>query len=211
MKTELPSDLNKLLKQFYANVLRVDGEYYNRSSMCIIRQSINRHLKQPPHSKPYDIMTGFEFKEANNTFKAIYKKLRKEGKGQVEHKRSVEKGDIKRLYEHSYVFNTTSPSGLLNKVCFEVLLYFCRRGQGNLRDMKPSDFEVSKDDSGKHYVHKTVSEVTKHHQGVDNENYEPEGGRIYATGTIVCPVSSFQRYLSKLNPKCSMTKAKGLV
>jgi hypothetical protein len=123
-------------------------------------------------------MTGFEFKEANNTFKAIYKKLRKEGKGQVEHKRSVEKGDIKRLYEHSYVFNTTSPSGLLNKVCFEVLLYFCRRGQGNLRDMKPSDFEVSKDDSGKHYVHKTVSEVTQNHQGVDNENCEPEGGRM---------------------------------
>jgi hypothetical protein len=28
--------------------------------------------------------------------------------------------------------------------------------------MKPSDFEVSKDDSGKHYVNKTVSEVTKH-------------------------------------------------
>ena len=83
------SDLNKLLKQFYANVRRVDGEYYNRSSMCIIRQSINRHLKQPPHSKPYDIMTGFELKEANNTFKAICKKLRKEGKGQVEHKRSI--------------------------------------------------------------------------------------------------------------------------
>jgi hypothetical protein len=56
-----------------------------------------------------------------------------------------------------------------------------------------------------------VSEVTKHHQGVDNEKYEPEGGRIYATRTIVCPVSSFQKYLSKLNPKCSMTKAKGLV
>ena len=91
-------------------------------------------------------MTGFEFKEANNTFKAMCKKLRKEGKGQVEHKRTIKKGDIKRLYEHSYVFNTTSPSGLLNKVWFEVLLYFCRRGQENLRDMEPSDFEVSMDD-----------------------------------------------------------------
>ena len=69
--------------------------------------------------------------------------------------------------------------------------------------MKPSDFEVSIDDSGKHYVHKTVSEVTTNHQGVDNENYEPEGGRMYATGTILCPVSSFQKYLSKLNPKCN--------
>ena len=42
-------------------------------------------------------MTRFEFEEANNTFKAMCKKLRKEGKGQVEHKRSTEKGDIKRL------------------------------------------------------------------------------------------------------------------
>ena len=96
-------------------VRRVDGEYYNRSS--VYNPSVHIHtFEATAYSKPYDIMTGVEFKEANNTFKAICKKLRKEGKGQVEHKRSIEKGDIKRLYEHSYVFNTSSPSGFLNKV-----------------------------------------------------------------------------------------------
>ena len=70
-------DLNKLLKQFNGNVRRVDGNYYNRSSMCIIRQCINRHLKQAPHCKPFDIMTGVKFREANNMFKVMCRKLRK--------------------------------------------------------------------------------------------------------------------------------------
>ena len=48
-----------------------------------------------------------------------------------------------------------------------------------------------------------MSEVANNHQGVDNEDYEPEGVRMYATGTFFCPVSSFQKYVSKLNPKCN--------
>ncbi|XP_071138463.1 uncharacterized protein KIAA1958-like [Mytilus edulis] len=195
-----PASLNNLLKEFYVNIRQANGDYYSRSSFCVIRQSINRHLKQPPHNKPFDVITDTAFTTANNIFKAMCKKLRKEGKGQIKHKKSVDKGDIKKLYEHPRTFNVNSPSGLLNKVWFEVLLYFCRRGQENLREMKPQDFKISKDDEGKEYVHKISSEMTKNHQGVDEEDFEPEGGRMYATGTPMCPVLSFKKYLDKLNP-----------
>jgi hypothetical protein len=47
------------------------------------------------------------------------------------------------------LINTDIPSVLLNKVLFEILLYFCRRGHENAREMKPGDFEVSIDDNGK--------------------------------------------------------------
>ncbi|CAC5420085.1 KCTD1_15 [Mytilus coruscus] len=195
-----PASLNNLLKDFYVNIRQANGDFFSRSSFCIIRQSINRHLKQPAHNKPFDIISDTEFTTANNVFKAMCKKLRKEGKGQIKHKKSVAKGDIKKLYEHPRAFNVNSPSGLLNKVWFEVLLYFCRRGQGNLREMKPSDFQISEDDEGKEYVHKISSEVTKNHQGVEEEDFEREGGRMYATGTPMCPVLSFKKYLRKLNP-----------
>ncbi|CAC5400615.1 KCTD1_15 [Mytilus coruscus] len=89
------------------------------SRFCVIRQSINRHLKQPPHKKTFDILSDTEFITANNVFKAMWKQLKKEGKEQIKHKKSVAKGDIKKLYEHSRVFNVKSPSGLLNKVWFE--------------------------------------------------------------------------------------------
>ncbi|CAG2251361.1 KCTD1_15 [Mytilus edulis] len=152
-----PASLNNLLKEFYVNIRQANGDYYSRSSFCVIRQSINRHLKQPPHNKPFDVITDTAFTTANNIFKAMCKKLRKEGKGQIKHKKSVDKGDIKKLYEHPH-------------------------------------------DEGKEYVHKISSEMTKNHQGVDEEDFEPEGGRMYATGTPMCPVLSFKKYLDKLNP-----------
>jgi len=184
------NDLNNLLKEFYVNVRRANGEHYTRSSLSVIRQSINRHLKQPPHNKTFDIINGIEFKTCNDAFKAMCKKLRKEGKGQVKHKRPVDKGDIKKLYDHPRVFNVETPQGLLNKVFFEILLYFCRRGQEDLRDLRPDL---------KEYIRRTSSEVTKNHQGVDDEDYEPEGGRMYATVTPRCPVTSFKKYLEKRN------------
>lgn len=51
----------------------------------------------------------------------------------------------------------------------------------------------------KEYVRRTSSEVTKNHQGVDDEDYEPEGGRVYATGTHRCPVTSFKKSVEKRN------------
>ncbi|CAG2195428.1 Dixin [Mytilus edulis] len=112
---------------------------------------------------------------ANDAFKAMCKKMRQEGKGKIQHKPSIQKGDIVKLYNHSRVFNPNIPTGLLNKVFFEVMLYFCRRGQENLRDLKVSDFDILTDDSGKRYVSKVTSELTKNHQGAQTEEFEPEG------------------------------------
>jgi len=68
--------------------------------------------------------------------------------------------------------------------------------------MKPSDFEVSTDDNGKRFNYKVTYELTKNHQGLRNEQFEPEGGRMYETRTPLCPVKSFIKYLDKRNPKC---------
>ena len=69
--------------------------------------------------------------------------MREQGKDQVHHKPTIQKGDMQKLYSHPHVFNTDIPSGLLNKVLFEILLYFCRRGQENVREMKPSDLRLA--------------------------------------------------------------------
>ena len=58
--------------------------------------------------------------------------------------------DLKKLYE-SDVFNQNSPETLQNKVFFEVMLYFCRRGRQNLRELKKTDFSFSTDGETCHY------------------------------------------------------------
>ena len=50
-------ELGELLCDFYANVRSKDGEIYKKSSMPAIRSGLNRHLKTPPHSKPFTIIT----------------------------------------------------------------------------------------------------------------------------------------------------------
>jgi len=140
-----------------------------------------------------NIIKDSAFDGANNAHSSICKRMRQDGKGKINHKPSIQKGDMQKLCTDPYVFNTDTPAGLL---------YFCRRRQENLRSMSPKDFEVRTDDSGKHYVCKVSSELTKNHQGICNEQYEAEGGRMYETKTQMCPVQSFLKYIRKRNPNC---------
>ena len=67
------------------------------------------------------------------------RRRRAEGKGAVAHNPALTVDDLRKLYNHEFVFNVNVPQGLLNKVVFEIMFYFCRRGQENLHNQ---DFEV---------------------------------------------------------------------
>jgi hypothetical protein len=59
------------------------------------------------------------------------------------------------------VFSVATPTGLLNKVWFELCLHFCRRGREKQRELKPEMFALESDNLGKRYIHQVSSEVTK--------------------------------------------------
>jgi hypothetical protein len=54
--------------------------------------------------------------------------------------------------------NPDTPQGLLNKVLFETIFYFCRRGRENIRELETSDFEIKVDADNRCYVVKVKSE-----------------------------------------------------
>ena len=87
----------------------------------------------------------------------------------------------------------------MNKLIFEVILYFCRRGQENLHPLKVSDFEIKIGADRYKYVQKITSELDKNHQGNSViSDIEGTGGKMYETsGNAMCPVASFAKYLSK--------------
>jgi hypothetical protein len=41
--------------------------------------------------------------------------------------------DIRKLYHQTLPMNPDTPQGLLNKVLFETIFYFCRRGRENIK------------------------------------------------------------------------------
>ena len=116
-------ELSVLLQDFYSNIRTKRGKLYKKNSLLGIRQSINRYLKD--NGVTLDIITDPEFTLAKGNFTSILRKTKKAGKGSTNHH------IIQHLYKHPIVFNTSTPQGLVNKVIFEVILYFCRRGQEN--------------------------------------------------------------------------------
>ena len=83
--------------------------------------------------------------------------LKRQGLAKVEHKPPICEEDLKKLYE-STAFGLDDPEKLQNKVFFEVMLYFCRRGRQNLRQLKKTNFSFNTDSTGARYVCKATGE-----------------------------------------------------
>lgn len=192
------NDLCSLLRDFYANVKNKKGELYKKNSLLNIRQSLNRFFKE--NDKCFDIINDAEFAVANSTFKGQLHKIRQEGKGNVTHHEPISFLDLQKMYKHKHLFNTETPTGLVNKVIFEIILHFCRKGQQNLSSLSVSDFVIKTGTDNIKYVQKITSEHDKNHQGnTTNSDIEGTGVKMYATGNDICPVKSFEKYLSKRN------------
>ena len=115
---------------------------------------------------------------------------------------AIDENDIAKLYS-SGVFDQNSPTGLQLKGWFELMLYICRRGRENLRELKKDHFVVATDSDGRQYVTQAVDELTKMTRE-DNQSSGTDAGRMYETSTDQCPVRSFMKYRSKLNPECEL-------
>lgn len=100
-----------------------------------------------------DVINGAEFNDASCIFKVKQVELKKMGKAKVEHKPPIAQEDLKKLYR-SEPFDVNTPTGLQNKVGFEIMLFFCRQGQENLR-------ELQIDASGRKYVYQKKDELKK--------------------------------------------------
>ena len=185
-------ELALVLKSFYVEARKKDGSFYSMGSLKTLRFGLNRHFKAV---RGVDIMNEEEFSEANKVFAAKCVQLKKDGHVKVHHKPPIADADLKKLYE-SGVFSTDFPKTLLNKVFFEIMLCFCRRGRQNLRRLRKSDFVVKTDSTGTKFVSKVVDELTKNHREDDEAE---EGGIVCAVEGPFCPVASFEKYLHQLN------------
>ena len=78
------------------------------------------------------------------------------------------------------------------------MLFLCRRGRQNLRELKKEDFSICTDSSGVRFVCKGRDELTKNRRENDEAQ---ESQTVFEIGGPFCPVLSFEKYVSGLNPK----------
>ena len=190
--------LVETLSVFYFNARTVDGQMYKSSSLEGLRHGLNRFIQGPPNNRNIDIIKDPEFRDANDAFKSAMRELKSAGKGEIEHHPQISEADLKKLYDN---MNTDAPSQLLEKVQFDIRFYFSRHGTENMHSMTKDTFVIKKDpNTGLKYVTKKTDELNKNHCKQDKERYSafmPE-----CPGDPKCPVASFEKMLSLLNPEC---------
>ncbi|TNM87696.1 hypothetical protein fugu_005917 [Takifugu bimaculatus] len=124
-----------VLRSFYAEARSKSGQLYSKSSLISIRSSLNRYLNEPPYCRTLDLTKDPELRSANLALAAVIRRLEEQGAGPVVQKQAITRSDLRKLYESS-VFDTNTPYGLLNKVWFEICMYFCTRGRENQRELQ---------------------------------------------------------------------------
>lgn len=184
--------LNDLLRKFYVEARKKNGDYYKSSALGSIRFGIHRYLQS--QQRNIDIRNDPEFTESNKVFKAQVIKLNKQGKGEV-NRSDIGPDDLKKLYL-SDVLSPFSADGLQRKVFFDLLMYLPgKRNRSNVREQTRDTFLIGyNSNTGLKYVYPNPS----HFENVFAEGKCPRMNE--KPGNPRCPVASFLKYLSKLNP-----------
>ena len=189
-------ELDKKLSKFYVEARTKDGELYKKTSLDAFRYGLNRYLKKTSTST-FDLLKDPAFADSNDCFKVALKEIKSAGKAEIDHKPPLSESDRQKLYK-SIFFNPDTPQGLYNKVQYDVRYYFARRGSENMNTLTKDSFMLKRDpDTGKRFV-VSKDELTKNH-GLDDT--DADGGLMVETHTDDCPVNSFLKYLSKLDPE----------
>ncbi|CAC5383165.1 unnamed protein product [Mytilus coruscus] len=178
--------LNDRLCYFNGSLRTKQGTDCSKSALVGIRSAISRHITGPPYNREINIVTDKSFMPSNHLITGMMKKLTREGKDITVHK---------KLTDH--------PVTLQNKVFWDIMLNFRRRGQEVLSDLKKTTYAKCKDDIGQEYYKMTYNECDKTHHGVDSKENSRDV-RMYAKlGDIHCPVFSLDFYLGTLSPRCT--------
>ena len=193
-------DLCQLLRKFYGEVRKENGEKYSKSSLCNIRAAIQRHLASPPFGRNINILKGESFVSANNVFDGSLKTQKTNGEDTTKSYPEISEEDMETLFS-SDVFSLNDPVGLQRLVFFNLQYMFCRRGRKGLRSLKKDAFEVERDGANKEFLYQRYNEHSKNHPGTLNEKFHAKK-KLYATDDEFCPVKTYKLYLSKLNPLC---------
>lgn len=140
--------LDDLLSDYWLEARTKKNELYKSNSLKNIRYSIQRHLEEKCQT-PINIIQDTEFSNSNRSFKAMLKEFKRVGKGATKHHNPITKTDLQKIYKKLSTDIDSNPTSLQQKVLFDIILHFGRRGRENLRDLTKEHFNVLTDSSGK--------------------------------------------------------------
>lgn len=194
-----PVQLNKLLCIFFMNVRNNHGKEYEPATIRNMACSIDRYLKSKDYGK--QLTTSVEFSKVMEVIKSKQKKLKREGKGNLEKRAdAVSDKDIDKLYDVGQL-GSHNPDSLLRTVWFLNTVHFGMRGVTEHRDMCWGDIKLCKDSENNEYI-EFRERQTKTRPGSNPKNVRAVPPRAWATPKTPsrCPVATYKVYQSRRPP-----------
>ena len=191
------TELNNILRQFYAEIRAINGNRLSPSSLVGIRAAINRHVRGTPlHREDINVVAGPEFLSANKMFEAVCKLYYKEGNAKPQHKAVIEETDLKKLGIYFKGWSS-NPVVLVDAVWFTLCYHFGRRGREGWMQLTKNSFVVRLDENNDKYITTNKTETTKNMQGgYKQRDQDYSDNRVSGEA-----VEMFEFYLSKLHPE----------
>lgn len=194
------SELNEHLRYFYGSLQTKRSTNYSKTSLVGIRAAVSRHLSGPPYNRPFNIKHDPVFRTSNQVLLGMINALKCKGKNVTLNMKVIAKNDIEKLYS-SGVFGLDNPATLQNKVFWDLMSNFNRRGQKGLHTLTKSAYRRFTDDKGLVYYRMVDENEDENDNGTDSR-LALLHSRMYAKpGDPNCPVQSFEMYLKKLSPQ----------
>ena len=133
-------DMDELLKRFYVEARKSNGELYKTTSLYSLRYGLNRYFVdlclKVGIPRRFDFCDEKQFPNSTATFKACTKFLKKQGKGAIDSHPPIEEGDLRKMGQYFQDNIRDNPTVLQQKVFTDLMLQFGRRGRQNLRSLR---------------------------------------------------------------------------
>ena len=211
-----PEDLNAILRRFYAEAKKVDGNDYEPDSLRVMQSGLHRYLLDCKY--PKSIITDPEFKTSRDVLEGKARILREKGMGKRPNAACALTKEQEEMLWEKRKLGAISPEVLLHTIWFNNIQHFGQRGRQEHVSMNVNNFNRRTTDDGRQCI-EFLEDPTKCRGKGLHPNFRVTPPKMVATGCERCPVKLFDLYMSKrpehmktsgrfyLNPKNNTTLA----
>ena len=190
------SELDGILQQFYAELMKCDGEEYEPESLKVMQAALDRRLREEGCS--YSILKDADFSNSRKVLNGKAIVLQEKGKGKRPRKADPLTEKEEEHLWNSGVLGTSNPTSLNYTVFFLFSQHFGTRGRQEHHQLHIEDLKTVRDATTGHISHiEWVEGPTKTRQGGLHKKARPVVQKLMRTGGPRCPVSCFEALISK--------------
>lgn len=183
------------LTTFFGDLRKADGSKYKFNALRSVRYALNR----------FTLKFGVDFlndtflkKPLNDAWVALGERLKKEGMADVQHHDVLSLEEVKKAYAWCNQ-NLSDPDRLQKRIFMDIYLYFGRQCRQNLPHLTKDNFGMDVDSNNIRFVYF----IEQDSSGTTSDALRRGNDQVTMRerpGDANCPVSTFLKYVSKLDP-----------